>query len=227
MTNSLQLLSNALNEKPSLALSFYSFGAVMTQRKGEAICEYAVDPTQIAQALSAKVVFDTGILSENTILLRQEGVKKTIVEYRPAQKTGLFVEGSETAIRIPLPPLVLIRTSQQQQPDYQFFAVKQRPTLTSELFVAPFPNVNSHGSICWGTVRQVHDQASSAALTHDWAVLLGSPFGDHSCSSKSKKFPRDIRRQWMALEQRKARRYPVSDLVSAKTTLAQVLGEKA
>ena len=226
MTNSLQLLSNALNEKPSLSLSFYSFGVMMTQRKGEAICEYAVDPTQVAQALSAKVVFDTGILSENTILLRQEGVKKTIVEYRPAQKTGLFVEGSETAIRIPLPPLVLIRTSQQQQPDYQFFAVKQRPTLTSELFVAPFPNVNSHGSISWGTERQVHDQASSAALTHDWAVLLGSPFGDHSCSSKSKKFPRDIRRQWMALEQRKARRYPVSDLVSAKTTLAQVLGDK-
>ena len=172
-------------------------------------------------------MFDTGILSENTILVRQEGVKKTIVEYRPAQKTGLFVEGSETAIRIPLPPLLLIRTSQQQQPDYQFFAVKQRPTLTSELFVAPFPNVNAQGNICWGTVRQVREQESSAALTHDWAVLLGSPFGDHSCSNKSKKFPRDIRQHWIALEQHQARRYPLSDLISAKTTLAQVLGEKA
>lgn len=54
MTNSMQLMSNALNEKPSLALSFYSFGVVMTQRKGEVICEYAVDPTQMAQALSPK-----------------------------------------------------------------------------------------------------------------------------------------------------------------------------
>ena len=55
-------------------------------------------------------------------------------------------------------------------------------------------------------------------------MLLGSPFGNHACSGKSRSHPQDIRTKLIALEAQKARRYPVSDLIPVKKTLAQVLG---
>ena len=57
-------------------------------------------------------------------------------------------------------------------------------------------------------------------------MLLGSPFGDHGVGGKSKAHLRDIRQQFIALEGRKARVYPTSDLMAVNRTLAQVLGSE-
>jgi hypothetical protein len=209
-------------------LSFYSYGVMLRKQEGELTQEYPVDPAQIALALAAKVTFDTGLLGGNTLLVRQDGVKKTVVEYRPPQKTGLFLDGSETALRVPLPGLVMIRvTASQQAPQYGLFAVKRRPqTLDVPLFHAPLPNVFGSGAICWGTVQRVTDDAlRGAALAHDWSMLIGSSFGSHACSGKSRSHPQDIRAKLVALEAQKAKRYPVSDLIPVKKTLAHLLGE--
>jgi hypothetical protein len=71
---------------------------------------------------------------------------------------------------------------------------------------------------------------SGTSLAEDWSMLLGSPLGDHAVSGKSKAYPRDIRQNLMTLstegielEQKGARRYPTSDLIPAKKTLAQAL----
>lgn len=82
-------LQTALNELPSLSLDFYSYGVLLRKREGDAVTEFAVDPAQVAVALAAKVTFNTGLLSGDTLLVRQEGVKKTVVEYRKPQKTGI------------------------------------------------------------------------------------------------------------------------------------------
>src|SRR5688572_6183608 len=134
-----RLLSQAVMEQPSLTLSFYSFGVMLHKRDGERVSEYPVDPDQVALALAAKVRFDTGLLSDNTLLVRQEGIKKTVVEYRAPQKTGLYLDGSDTVLRVPLPSLLLIRvTAEDQNPQYQVYAVKNRPsTLNTPLFNAP------------------------------------------------------------------------------------------
>ena len=221
------LLSSALTEQPSLLLAFYSFGVMLHKRDGERIQEYAVDPAQVALALSAKITFDTGLLGANTLLVRQDGVRKLIAEYRPPGKIGLFLEGSETALRVPLPGLVLIRTtSDDRNPQYYLFAVKRRPTvLTTPLYHAPLPNVFSSGSICWGTVQRPTDVAlKSASLAEDWMQLLGSRFGDHAVNGKSITNQRDIREKWIALEASQARCYPTSDLVPLKRTFADILG---
>jgi hypothetical protein len=115
-------------EQPSLILSFYSFGVMLHKRDGDRVTEHPVDPAQVALALSAKVRFDTGLLSDNTLLVRQEGVKKVVVEYRPPQKTGLYLDESEIALRVPLPGLLLIRvTAEDKNPQYGVYAVKKRP----------------------------------------------------------------------------------------------------
>src|ERR1700755_2461260 len=89
------LLAEALTEQPSLTLSFYSFGVMLRKCDGTQVTEYPVDPAQVALALAAKVRFDTGLLLATTLLIRHEGLKKTVVEYRAPQKTGLYMDGSE------------------------------------------------------------------------------------------------------------------------------------
>ncbi len=203
---------------------------MLRKREGGAITEYAVEPAQVAVALAAKVTFDTGLLSGDTLLIRTEGVKKTVVEYRKAQKTGVYLDGSDTALRVPLPALLMIRTTNENRsPNYAVYAVKKRPTsLDVALFHAPLPNVFNSANICWGSVQRVSDEAlSSASLAEDWAMLLGSPFGDHACSGKSKSHKQDIRQKLIEMEQKGSRRYPTSDLIPAKKTLAQVLGDKS
>ena len=224
-----RVLNAALQEQPSLVLSFYSYGIMLQKHTEQGLSEYPVDPEQVALALSAKVGFNTGLLSGATLLIRSEGVQKTVVEFRRGQKTGLWLEGSETPVRIPLPPLLLIRvTTENKNPQYQVYAVKKRPaSADADLFNAPLPNVYASGNICWGSVKTVSDEAlSGSSLAEDWQRLLGTRFGDHSVSGKSKQFPRDIRQMFIDMEKRNARVYRKSDLISAKKTLAQVLGSE-
>ena len=215
-------LTAALQELPTLTLEFYSFGVLLRKREGDTVVEYPVDPQQIALALAAKVTFDTGLLAEDTLLVRQDGVKRLVVEYRRPQKTGLYLDGSDTPLRVPLPPLLLIRTTtEDKNPQYQVYAVKKRPTtLGTPLFHAPLPNVFGTGGICWGNVRRISDTAlQTTSLAEDWAALLGSSFGDHAVNGKSKSHPQDIRQKLIELEHRKARVYPKSDLDSPQTNI--------
>ncbi len=225
-----QALAAALTEQPSLTLAFYSFGVMLRKTDGEVTTEFPVDPAQVALALAAKVTFDTGLLGGNTMLVRQDGVKRTVVDYRPPQKTGVFLDGSETVLRVPLPGLVMIRlTTDEKAPQYGVYAVKRRPEkLDMPLFHAPLPNVFGSGAICWGTVQRVTDTALRAAtLAEDWTMLLGSSFGDHAVGGKSKREPHDIRKLLIDLEAKKARAYPKRDLIPVKKTLAQVLGDES
>jgi len=221
-------LQTALAEEPSLILEFYSYGVLLKKREGSSLSEYAVDPAQVATALAAKVSFDSGLLIGDTLLIRTSGVRQTVVEFRKSQKTGLFLEGSDAPLRVPLLPLLLIRsTTDNRNPQYQLFAAKKRPaSLDTELYNAPLPNIFSDGGICWGTVHTISDEAlAGCSLAADWGILLGSPFGDHACANKSKSHRSDIRQQLIELEQRKVRVYPKSDLISTGRTLAQVIGD--
>ena len=214
-------LNDALCEEPQMVLRFFSYGILLTRKIDGAYSEYPVSASDIAEALSAKICFDTGLMHDDILLVQCEGLRETVVSFRKAQKTGLWLDGSDEPIRIPLPNLLLIRTSTGKTPSYQVYAVKQRPeTLDEDLFHAPLPNVYSSGSICWGTIR--HDQIESASLQADWDRLLGTRFGMHACSGKSKSHNRDIREKWLSFSPRK-RVYPKSDLISANKTLAQAL----
>jgi hypothetical protein len=211
---------------PTLQLSFYPFGVLLRRPTDNGGCaEYAVDPAQVAELLAAKTCLSTGILSPNTILVQVEGLRRTVVEFRPPQRTALFIDGSDTPLRVPLPGLLMIRTVTGTVPKYGIFAVKARPaTLETELFQPPLPNIYAEGAVCWGSVSRVSEPALTGAdLAEDWKLFLGSTFTPHSVSGKSHSEPHDIRKKLAELEARKARVYPKRDLVSARHTLADVL----
>ena len=218
-----RVLEDVMNEVPRLSLDFYSYGCIMRKCDNGLMTEYPVDLQQVATSLASEMSFDTGILNHEILMIRQTGVKKIVVAYRKRQKTGIWLDGTEDALRVPLPDLLMIRLSKgNQTPQYEVYAVKGRPTsLSAKLFNCPLPNVFNTGSICWGTVKRVSaDQLSDASLDKDFGMLLGSPFGTHACTGKSEAYPRDIREHLIALEKRGARVYPRKDLISAKKTLA-------
>ena len=188
------------------------------KRDGDLVTEYPVSPEQAASALAAKLIFCTGLLSADTLYVWQEGGTQVVAEYRKPQMTGLFLEGDKSVLRVPLPALVLIRTTRhQQRPDYKLYAVKRRPkTRDIQLYRAPLPNVFTGGGICWGTVQRVDDDAlAGVSLVAGWRQLLGSPFGSHAISGKSRACPQDVREHLRSLHEAGKKRYPTSDLVAA------------
>ncbi len=222
-------MTTALQTKPTLTIDFYPFGIILHRRLEDGgMTEYAVSPAQLAEALAVKVKFETGLLTGNTLYIASEGIRKVVIDYRSPQKTALWLDGSEAPLTIPLPGLLLSRvTTANESPQYGIYAVSNRPdTLDVPLFHAPLPNIGmgNASAICWGNVRKVsRESLLQNRLDEDWKLLLGSVFTNHSVGGKSKLYRDDIRKQFVALEKRKARKYPVSDLMATKLTFGQWL----
>lgn len=187
--------------------------------------EHPVDPQQIAIALASEMEFTTGFIPDDILYHKQVGTKQTVVGYRRQQKTGLWFDGREDAIRVPLPHMIMVRTTTgESNPDYKVYACLKRPeSLTDELYHAPLPNIFSSGGICWGTVSR-GTSFKGISLANDWANLISSRFGGHAVSGKSKQYRTDIRDMLFELDKNQRRRvYPRKDLISAKTNLAKIL----
>jgi hypothetical protein len=221
----LPTLAAALQEEPALTLRFFSYGIVSSKRTTNGLVEHAVSPEDVAAALSDTVVFDTGLLTADTLCVRSEGATRTVAEYRRPQKTALWLEGSDDPVRVPLPGLVLIRkTTANAKPDYQLYAVASRPaSYDAPLYHAPLPNIYKSGGVCWGTVTKVRD-LNTTSLAADFTQLFSTAFGNHSCGGKCVSFPRDVRKLYFAMEERRTRVYSKKELVTAKRTLGGVLG---
>lgn len=215
-----------MQAEPTLTLKVYPFGVLMQRKTPQGCQEYLIDPAQLAIQLAATVRLDTGLLSPNTLYIAQEGVHKLVIEHRPRQKTALFLEGSDAALVIPLPDLVLFRRmAEKGLPEYRVFAVKGRPAdLKARLFHAPLPNIYDDGRVCWGSVQQLQaQQFTGSMLDEDWKILLGTRFGSHSVNRKSRSHSSDIRQKYIDMEKRKVRIYPKTDLIATNRTLEDVL----
>jgi PRTRC genetic system protein B len=209
-----------------MTLSFYDFG-VMLRRDN---VEYLVDPRQAAKALAEKMpeeTFYTGLLTDDILAVFQRGNQRVVIGYRPPQKTGLWLENADDALRVPMPGLVMVRRSGSgSTPDYRFYAVKQRPTSETKLYYCPLPHVSRDGS-CWGTVR-VPDAKTLATnnLQPDWDAFLGSRFGSHSVGGKCTSHSDDIRKLYVKLHEAKKKSYPRTELVEIRgKTFGQMLEE--
>lgn len=227
-SSGLATLQKAIQAEPILEIRFYPYGIVLRHNTDGGATDRIVSPEGVAKALSViqkPVIWQTGILTPNTIFMGAVGEKQVVVEYRPPQMTGLFLEGAEDPLRVPMPGMLLLREiGETKNPSYRIFAVKRRPAQgKATLYNTPLPNVGS-GGVCWGTVPHVPEKERDPAnLAPDWKRFFGSPFGNHTVDGKSKAFPRDARQLLIKLDSEKAKKYPVSDLVPANQTLQQLL----
>ena len=213
-------------------LSFTTTGIRLCRRwhDGE-IVEYAVDPKALTDLFSIKEppppppTHNTDILLPSTVCVVMRGDAKTIVDYREPQITGIWFADNPQPLRIPLPGLLLIKkTLNDKSPGtYDMFAVKERPAdMKCELYEVPLVHT-TRGAMCWGNVT-VPKEATANCLNNAWTAFLGTPFRNHGVDGKSKrkKYAKDIRALLINLDKRKAKKYPVSDLVRV-CTLEQAL----
>lgn len=222
LTSNGPILFEAL-QQPVYTLRFYSFGVTLEYTdpaSGEQV-SYAINPADLTGIFGKESLgFSSGLLADDIIYTGLQGGRQQLLSYRPPQVTGIYLEGSDRPLRVPLPGLLLYRAAGHggHRPDHRLFAVQARPTaLDEKLFHAPLPNVYSRGSICWGTVEQAAASAQVVSLAQDWAQFLGSTFGSHMVDGKSKQYPADIRQQFIALDAAGAEVYPLDDLVPATT----------
>lgn len=218
-------LKDALADGPELRLDIYREACILMKRTPDGFSEYAVDPEVIGRLMAQRATLSTGLMGPNTLYVALVGDAKIVAEYRPAQITGMWLEGSEQPLRIPLPPMVMLRKVMLGQPRYMLYAVKQRPaTLEEGLYEPPLPNIVGSNAICWGSVDKVGERGLAGIdLTEDWRYFLGSPFGGHGVERRSKAHQSDIRKLWTELEANRAKEWPLEDLVPVKLTLGSAL----
>jgi len=208
--------------RPLATVTIYPYGIMLRKANEHGVTqEYPVSPSALAGALAANVQFETGLLPGNTVYVGQRGSARIVVEYRPPEIVGLFLEGSEKPLRVPMPGLLMRRLVAGTSSSYRICAVKQRPLLNDEpLFMAPLPNVGRDGT-CWGTVARPAD-VSGTSLAEDWRMFMGSVFGNHNLIDKSKRYSKDIRKMLLFLDEKGRKKYPVSDLRPLKNTVADL-----
>lgn len=216
----------ALTATPRLVLTFYDIGIILQRQDPDTgiFHEYAVNPEQLAATIGNNLTLTTGILDDDIILMNRSKTTTTLVSYRSPRKTGIYLENVTDPLRVPLPGLIMIRiTKTGNPPIHHVFAVKERPTnFNVKLFRAPLPNIYDSGKICWGNIstKPLNDQTS---LKPDWQELFATQFGNHMVNGSSKRYPYDIRKLLIELNDRKKHHFPTSDLIPVRTRLSDIL----
>lgn len=221
------LLPNLLGSEV-VALRVYDRIATISKRTPDGgVIEYPIDPNELRKLIAVNISLDSGFIKPGVLWIVKTSHNKThVVMHRPAQITGIWLEGADDALHIPLPDLILIYRGRQTASE--LFAIKEEPHPNVELYRCPLPNVSAQGGhICWGTVPMAElNPEAPTDLSPIWRQLLGSAFVNHSVQHKSKRNPEDIRKLLIDLHTTRATHYPLDDLEPTITGRKQTLTAK-
>ncbi|HRH46627.1 MAG TPA: hypothetical protein PKY82_33595 [Pyrinomonadaceae bacterium] len=165
---------------------------------------------------------DSGWISHRILRYREETQGNYVLACEPAGIKTISVatdNGRVEEIRLPLPTLILFG---HRRNFYLWAAKSKKVAATTELFIAPLPNIggNSSGKICFGKTEV--PQASVETLGQIWNLIFSTPFNrDHSankCRSESK----DVRQLLFNLAKKNVRRFPNSELLGINATVADL-----
>jgi PRTRC genetic system protein B len=170
-----------------------------------------VSPEAVAAAFSTPAI-DSGWLSNNIIRWGKGKNGEWILLYFPPHKYNILLQNNvcnqSLKIAVPLPALLFVGISRT----YYIWAMKGSSfDPAGNLYAAPLPNVMGEGSICFG--NNSVPQCNSQNIVEIWNLFWSSPFNSDAVGHKSTQFPEDIRHQLMLLHDKKAKRYPASDLI--------------
>lgn len=181
----------------------------------------ALSSEQIARAFRDYCV-DSGWITRKVLRYREEPEGNYIISYEPAGQRTIFVEseGGEVAeITLPLPTLILYG----HRTDFYLWATKSKTVNPkSKLFAAPLPNIggNVSGKICFGS-NEV-PEARVETLDAVWKLIFQTPFNRDHSGNKCQSEPKDIRKLLFTLAKKSTKRFPNSELLEIKATVADL-----
>lgn len=170
---------------------------------------YPIHLDSLAEVLGRTTV-NSGILPQNTLATGKRNGDAWILRYIPPAMRTLHIGNTAKFFTVPSPPLVWFGHGQ----NYRLYALNtlDYPNQHTMLFQAPYPNVNAHGSICWGSTGTVL-HASHEAMDTMLERFFASGFNTHLDNNRSRRKPASVLDLWAELAKQKAEAYPLDDLM--------------
>ena len=206
---------------------------------GQSEAGYLVDPLELAAAF-AGIDLNTPVLPRRTLFWSRSRGEERIGVYAPPGGRILDIgdwgedigdwglDIGDSGVKVPLPGMVFVG----QGKDYFLFAVKVQgrdgwPNPDEGLFRVPLPNVyysagrHREGKICWGTATP--PAASARTIWAAFELFFETEFNRDLVGGRSKAEQGDVRVTLRALAKRRARKYPLGDLVEAGMNLQELI----
>ncbi|CAN5142800.1 hypothetical protein BH20ACI1_BH20ACI1_19360 [soil metagenome] len=192
-----------------------------------------LSPAQIGKAFAVKDVFDSSWLE--TYLLRFAlGAKKKhkILSVLPAGRRRVFItdprsieerelnDGNSAAdlvleLEVPLPALLLLGCGQEY---YLWATVDKVISQQSKICAAPFPNLDSSGSICFG--KNTAPECRFDTIESVWNLIFNSPFNNHQAANRCRTHEDDARKLLFELKGKKT--FPKKTLIKTNHTVSEL-----
>lgn len=212
------------------ALFFLEGHYQLNYRTGDGSIEKTkfLSPAQIGKAFSAREKYDSGWIRANILRFAEEKKTFKILSFLPAGKRRIFITDPRSAderetteastadpileLDVPLPTLLLVGLGQK----YLLWAtLDETINENTKICYAPFPNLDSSGSICFG--GNVAPECRLDTIETVWRLILDSPFNNHQTANRTKSHPEDARKLLLAINGKKT--FPAKAVINTEYTV--------
>lgn len=192
-----------------------------------------LSPSQIGKAFAVKDVFDSDWL-ETRLLRFALGAKKKhkILSVLPAGRRKIFITDPRSVneretddensaadsvleIEVPLPTLLLLGCGQEY---YLWATLDKVVSQQSKICAAPFPNLDSSGSICFG--KNNAPECRFDTIESVWKLIFDSPFNSHQAANRCRTHEDDARKLLFQLNGKKT--FPKNALIKTNHTVSEL-----
>lgn len=138
---------------------YFEFAPIVDGKAGAAVPLSDEVSAHLGIMLSTAVKVEVGgFISPNLMYCSFNGLRPSMMWYSEPHKRRLLYDKSlgMTELTINLPYLLWFFNNKQ----VNVFATKERPTLKTKLYKAPFVNINREGVVCMGSGTQVIDRGA-------------------------------------------------------------------
>jgi hypothetical protein len=217
-----RFLALAALEDPAIeaqgVLYFLEGHYLFRYRENKTVKTKFVTSADVAAAFTQQDL-DTGWQPAGIVRQGQRARGQFFVYSAPAQRVEIRLAQNEAPVVVPIPRTVLLGIGG----GYRLWALRSKYFSPDErAYLAPFPNINPGGSICWG--QNTPPPAAVEKAREVWELFFETPFNQDLSAGKSVAHPEDVRLALRELAEKKARSFPIAGLVGERFgTIGQLI----
>ena len=208
-------LKSALPEGAEAALYFFEGQYQFVTRSDRRDQVKFLGPQAVRSAFTSERV-DSGWIRPEIVRTGSVASGPFAVAFFTARKREIVVAPADAeplVLDVPVPPIVAIGSAT----GLQLFAVRENTfDPSSNVYYPPFPNLFADSRVCWGANRT--PPVDHARIVAAVDLFFSSAFNLNEAARRSLACPANVVEQLCRLARRRARTYPVDDLVRVPDT---------